>query len=86
MTLMKVGLKLTKEQVPKTLQELNEMKKIPYQTIVGNLMYDMVCTYPDIAFVVGVLFNISNFRIVHWKEDLKCIFKYLKGTLHHGLK
>ncbi len=66
MTLVKVGLKLTKKQAPRTFQELNEMKKIPYQTVMANLMYDMVCTCPNIAFVVGVLSQfLSNFRIVH---------------------
>ena len=31
------------------------MKSIPYSSIVGSLMYVQVCTYLDIAFVVGVL-------------------------------
>jgi len=44
----------------------------------------MVCTRLDIAYVVSQF--LSNLRIAHWKEDLKCIFKYLKGTLHHGFK
>lgn len=87
MTPMKVGLNLIEEQAPRTPQEFNEMKKIPYQSVVGNLMFYMVCTCPNIAFVVGVVSQfLSYLRIAHWKEDLKCIFKYLKGTLHHGLK
>jgi ATP-binding cassette subfamily B (MDR/TAP) protein 1 len=69
---MKVGLKLTKEQAPRTFQELNKMKKIHYQSVVGNLMYCMVCTRPDIAFVVGVVFQfLSNLIIAHWKANLK---------------
>jgi hypothetical protein len=63
------------------------MKKIPYQSVVGNLVYCMVCTRPTITFVVGVVSQfLSNLRIAHWKVDLKCIFKYLKRTLHNGLK
>ena len=31
------------------------MKAIPYSSVVGNLMYDKVCTHPNITFVVGVL-------------------------------
>ncbi len=87
MTPVKVGLRLTKEQAPRTPQELNEMKKISYQNVIGNLMYCMVCTRPNVAFVVGMVFQLlSNLRIAHWKANLKCIFKYLKRTLHHGLK
>jgi hypothetical protein len=52
---MKVGLKLIKEQAPRTLQECNETKKIPYQSVVGNLMYCMVCTCPNITFVIGMV-------------------------------
>ncbi len=87
MTPMKVGLNLIKEQAPRTPRELNEMKKILYQTVARNLMYYMVCTRPNIAFVVEMVSQfLSNLRIAHWKEDLKCIFKYLKGTIHHELK
>ena len=31
------------------------MKAISYSSVVGNLMYDQVCTCPDIAFVVSML-------------------------------
>jgi hypothetical protein len=33
MTPMEVGLKLIKKQTPTTIQELKEMKKIPYQNM-----------------------------------------------------
>lgn len=35
--------------------EREEMKTIPYSSVVGSLMYAQVCTRPDIAFVVGML-------------------------------
>ena len=31
------------------------MSKVPYASAVGNLMYVMVCTRPDIAHVVGTI-------------------------------
>lgn len=31
------------------------MKKISYASAVGSIMYDMTCTRPDIAHVVGVV-------------------------------
>ena len=31
------------------------MKTIPYSLVVGSLMYALVCTRPDISFVIDVL-------------------------------
>jgi hypothetical protein len=42
--LILVGEKLTTEQFPKTWREIEDMKCIPYASVVGNLMYVMVCT------------------------------------------
>ena len=50
-----VGVKLYVDQCPKTHEEEEDMYCVPYASVVGNLMYAMVCTRPDIAHVVGVL-------------------------------
>ena len=42
-------------QCPKNDFEREQMKNIPYASVVGSLMYAQVCTRPDIAFVVGML-------------------------------
>ena len=47
--------KLSKEMCPKTQEEIDYMSKIPYSSMVGSLMYAMVCTRPDIAHAVGVV-------------------------------
>ena len=44
---------------------MKEMRKVPYASVVGSLMYAMVCTRPDIAHVVGVA---SQFLTNHGKE------------------
>ena len=31
------------------------MQKTPYESVVGSLMYALVCTRPDIANIIGVL-------------------------------
>ena len=73
-------LKLTKEMCPKTQEEEDKMSKVPYATIVGSLMYAMVCTRPDIAHVVGVVSRyMSHPRIEHW-NTVKWILIYLRGT------
>ena len=43
------------DQCPKNDLKREQMKNIPYTSIVGSLMYAQVCTRPDIAFVVGML-------------------------------
>jgi ATP-binding cassette subfamily B (MDR/TAP) protein 1 len=47
--------KLSSMQCPSSDEERNEMKKVPYASVVGYLMYVMVCTRPDIAHTVGVV-------------------------------
>ena len=41
--------KLSKEQSPKTEEERDHISKVPYASIIGNLMYAIVCTRLDIA-------------------------------------
>ena len=59
---------------------MNEMSKVPYASVVGSLMYAMVCTRPDIAHAVGVVSRfLTNHGKEHW-EAVKCILKYLSGA------
>ena len=61
-------------------EERDEMKKVPYASAVGSLMYAMVCTRPDIAHVVGMVSQfLSNPGKEHWSV-VKWILRYLKGT------
>jgi len=56
------------------------MKKVPYASAMGSLMYAMVCTRPDIAHAVGVVSRfLSNLGKEHWAA-VKWILRYLKGT------
>ena len=52
--------KLCKEQSPKTKKERDHIKKVPYASAIGSLMYVMVCTKPDIAQVVEVVSRYMN--------------------------
>jgi hypothetical protein len=42
-------------QSPRNQYEIDQMKSIPYASVVGSLMYAQVCTRPDLAFVTGML-------------------------------
>ena len=72
--------KLSVSQCPTSEKDKEEMKKVPYASAVGSLMYAMVCTRLDIAHAVGVVSQyLSNPRKEHWNA-VKWILRYLKGT------
>jgi len=74
------GDKFSFHQCPKGNLEIEEMKKIPYASAVGSLMYAQVCTRPDISYIVGVLGRyLSNPGMDHWKATKK-VMRYLKRT------
>lgn len=58
---------------------------VPYQSLIGSLMYLCVNTRPDISFITSYLsqFNTEHTDI-HWKMA-KRVLRYLKGTLEVGL-
>ena len=72
--------KLSKRLCPSTEKEKGEMSVIPYSSAVGNLMYAMVCTRPDISHAIGVVSKfLANPGKAHWKA-VKWIFSFLRGA------
>ncbi|XP_057817161.1 secreted RxLR effector protein 161-like [Cryptomeria japonica] len=79
------GMKLSVEDCSKSPTEMEDMTRVPYASVVGILMYAMVCTRPDIAQAVGVLSRfMANPRRVHW-DMVKRVFRYLWGTSKYSL-
>jgi len=77
--------KLSKEECPKTQEEMAHMSKVPYASAIGNLMYAMVCTRPDISHAMGVVSKyMNNVGKENWMA-VKWIFRYLKGTTNQAL-
>ncbi|GLJ24033.1 hypothetical protein SUGI_0457800 [Cryptomeria japonica] len=73
------------QNCPTSHSEMEDMSRVPYQSVVEILMYAMVCTRPDIAQEVGVLSRyMSNLGRAHW-EVVKIVFRYLKGTSEYSL-
>ena len=48
-------MKLSISQCPSTEEDKEYMRKVPYSSAVGSLMYAMVCTKPDIAHAVNTI-------------------------------
>ena len=46
---------LSNDQRPKTQEDVDMMRQVPYASAVGSLMYGMLCTRPDICYSVGMV-------------------------------
>lgn len=84
-TPMNASVTLTKDMAPKTKEEKDMMRDIPYIHAVGSLQYLATCTRPDIAYAVSTLarFN-TNPGPQHW-QAVKHLFRYLKKTINMRL-
>ena len=70
------GEALSLNMCPKNPQEREEMSRVPYASVVGSLMYAMMCTRPNICFAVGLVSQYqSNLGREHWKV-VKRILSY----------
>uniref|UniRef100_A0A146LH62 Retrovirus-related Pol polyprotein from transposon TNT 1-94 n=3 Tax=Lygus hesperus TaxID=30085 RepID=A0A146LH62_LYGHE len=74
-TPLETKLKDDSEELPKTLES-----SLPYQNLVGCLMYLAVNTRPDIAHAASFLSQYNTcYTVTHWKWA-KRVLRYLKGT------
>ena len=71
------GQRFSKGQCPQNDIERDQMKAVPYSSVMGSLMYAQVCTRLDINFVVSMLGrHLSYPRQSHWKMAKK-VLRYL---------
>jgi transposase InsO family protein len=76
---------LSKSQAPATPAAKEQMKRVPYQSAVGALMWCMIASRPDICFAVTALSQFNNcYGPTHWTA-VKRVMRYLKGTQHYEL-
>lgn len=66
------------------LESLTLFDPTEYQRVIDGLQY-LTLTRPDIAFTVNHLAKSMSHQTDHNQNSVKYIFRYLKGTLHHGL-
>ena len=58
---------MTIENSPKIKEEVEYMEEIPYASVVGSIMYAMVCSKSDLAYVIGMISRfMSNSGREHW--------------------
>jgi hypothetical protein len=76
---------LPTSQCPRIVEETKDMSKVPYASAMGCLTYAMVSTRPYLAYAVSVVSKcMANLRRQHW-DEVKWIFRYLKGTIEYGI-
>jgi hypothetical protein len=77
---MSHGIHLSKTQCPSTNNEREEMSKVQYASVIGSIMYVMLCTRPGVSYPLNV---ISRYQVdpgkTHW-TSVKNILKYLRNT------
>ncbi|GJR52885.1 retrotransposon protein, putative, ty1-copia subclass [Tanacetum coccineum] len=68
------------EMCASTPEEVAYMKKVPYASAVGSIMYAVRCTRPDVAFAQNLVSRYQqNPGKLHWVA-VKHILKYLRNT------
>ena len=78
------GQVLSKSMCPVTEIEKAKAAMVPYQSILGKLLYFRI-TRPDIMQIVSKLASYAScWGIAHWKAA-KYVLRYIKGTKHFGL-
>jgi hypothetical protein len=78
-----MGARLIVEHCPETWEEVEDMARVPYASGIGSIMYERVCTQPEISHVVGVLSRyMSTPEKEHW-TTVKRVFRYLCGTKYY---
>eukprot|EP00253_Pinus_taeda_P026001 PITA_26001 len=61
------------------------MSHVPYASVVGSLMYAMVCIILDIAHAVGVFNKFMSKPGKEHSTAMKQVFRYLHGNSDYGL-
>ena len=76
---------MSREQYAQTSQEVEDMRRIPYASVVGSLMHVMLSSTLDICYEVGIVSRYHfNSGLDHWTM-VKIILKYLRRTRDYML-
>ena len=60
--------RLSSALCPQSNEEVDYISRVPYSSVVGSLMYDMVCSCPDLAYAVSAINRyMEKLGKEHWK-------------------
>lgn len=84
-TLSLANFKPSKAMTSQSESNIEYMKKVPYSSVVGCLIYVMVCTRHEISHSISMVSRYMAYACKkHWVA-MKRIFRYLKSTSEVGL-
>src|SRR5882724_6180702 len=84
-TLLDPHIVLSKDLGPTSEEEKIWMKKIPYLTAIGSIMYAATATHPDITYAIQHLSQFNcNLGNAHW-TTAQCVIQYLYATKTRSL-
>jgi ATP-binding cassette subfamily B (MDR/TAP) protein 1 len=78
--------KLSTAQCPSIDQEIEYMLRVSYSSVVGSLMYAMVCSRPDLLYAMCLVSRYMSNPGKEYYRVVQCIFRYLRGTADSCLK
>jgi len=76
----------TRTYIQKLEGEDLDADETEYRSMIGSLMYFMLCTRPDIAFAVRALSRYNNSPKERHMDAAKHLVRYVKKTSHLGLR
>ena len=76
-----LGLKM----YPNIPNEKDKLIHVPYVSIIGNLMYIMMCTHLDICYIIGLVIKFQLDPDLTYLKAIKLILRDLKGTINYIL-
>ena len=77
---MSHGVHLFKDMCPRTHEEREHIDRISYNSMIGSIMYVMLCTRPSISHALSITSRYqANHDEKHWMA-IKNILKYLQRT------
>lgn len=80
-----VSCKLFVSMSPQTKEKISLMSRVSYANTVGCLMYGVVCTRLGIPHVVSVMSRFMASPGIEYRQRVKRIFRYPRGTTDIGL-
>ena len=76
-SLLAAHFKLSSALSPQSEVDVDYISRVPYSSAVGSLMYDMICSRPNLSYAIGdVSRYMANLGKEHWKA-IQWIFRYL---------
>ena len=79
-TLLATHFRLSFALCPQLDEGVDYMSRVPYSSVVGSLMYAMVCLHPDLTYAVNAVSRyMAKPDKEHWKV-VQWIMRYLCGS------